>query len=199
MLDELQSGARMRVQISDRARSIAAGRSLRADITATPVAVLLDLTLVPLGLVWRQDGEVISVLHKSEQREPLNERLLFARTARVLNQIQVNFTDENSARSAAFMHDGNLFARIGSIKEARLNYESARDLNPGGELSAKLYFNQALLELNQRNNAEALKLFYQSLDQTMTPRTAGVVLLTDCTTGVTACPPQECDPGGFAW
>lgn len=66
----------------------------------------------------------------------------------------------------AFMHDGNNSVWQGDISRARNMLAASRELQPGGELSAMLYFNTALLDQSLGNSDQALNAYYLALDQT---------------------------------
>jgi tetratricopeptide (TPR) repeat protein len=171
----LASQTGLEIQISSAAQSIMIGRSVNAHATAMPVAILLDELLEPVGLTWDQQDRTVVISSREELKR--SERMAFdlQRVQRVLHQIQfMNPAREDAPpspeRIAATINDANNSRLLGQNETAREKYSAARDRKPIGELNAKLYFNQASLEVESGAPLEALHLSYMALDQTLVPQ-----------------------------
>ena len=172
LLDQVATGANLEFAASPQASEILSGRSMRVDATALPVSMLLDQILAPLQLAWEQKGDKVNVYHESELARQQKEDYRLDRIQRTLRQLQMNF--EGTERVAALMHDGNIHFMRGEYEHAENKYRAARELVPTGELNARLYFNTALLSLQQSDREGALDLFYQALDQSLSPKLQSV-------------------------
>jgi tetratricopeptide (TPR) repeat protein len=169
LISDVAQAAGLDLQISSHARSLLSERSLRIDSKALPVSVLLDEAFGSLPLAWRQTEGTVYVLHVDELTSVQKQTYPIERIQRLLRQWQLNF-GEGAPHVAALMHDANNCLLLGDTESAANKYQAARDLRPGGELSALLYFNVGILELSQDRQESALGKFYQSLDQTLSPQ-----------------------------
>ena len=169
LLTDLTQATGMDFHVSADARSLLSGRSLRIDSTGLPVSVLLDEAFGSLPLAWRQSEDAVFVSHLDELTSAQEQDYRIERIQRLLRQWQLNF-GEGTHRAAPLLNDANNCLLLGDLANAANKYQAARDLRPGGELSAMLYFNVGILELSQGHQEAALGKFYQSLDQTLSPQ-----------------------------
>ena len=169
LIGDLTRDSGLQITVSPAARTTLSGRTLRANVAAMPVSVLLDQVLAPLGLAWFQQDGVVRIHGLSELTRQQKNSFQIGRMQRSLRQLQLN-TESGPERSAALMHDGNvLFAQM-DYANAATRYRAARQLQPTGELNAKLYFNEAMLALTRKQREDALGGFYRALDQTLMPQ-----------------------------
>ncbi len=172
LIDDLAGKTNLQIEVSPRARSVLSGRSTGVESNALPVSLLLDQTLGPLALAWDQVGRRLSVWHADDLTAQQKRNYEVDRIQRLLRQLAMKF-EHGIERVSALMQDGNTCLLRGNLEDAATKYRSARELQPVGELSAMLYFNRGLLELAQENLEQALKEFYQALDQTLSPPLRG--------------------------
>ena len=165
LLSDLRSGMGMEILASAHANRVLSGRSVELNVDSIPASVLLDQVLSPLGLIWGQDDGELSIMHRTEVPQAIQREYALARVQRLLRQLQLNSTNKD-IRAMALMHDGNNSVWQGDISRARNMLAASRELQPGGELSAMLYFNTALLDQSLGNSDQALNAYYLALDQT---------------------------------
>lgn len=168
VLSEFARLSELVLEVSSQARAALSGRVLTVSLQSHPGALLLDQTLTPYDLVWLQEENRIQIASRSEVESSTLQAFDEARIHRTLQHIQTSFA-ASVERIAAYMHDGNLFLRNGKFDEAANRYRAAREMQPQGELAAKLFYNQGLVELALGQPENSLDLFYNALDQTLLP------------------------------
>ncbi|MEL6108564.1 MAG: tetratricopeptide repeat protein [Planctomycetota bacterium] len=168
MLGELDQTIDIDMRVSTRARSILNGRSLRIDSTTLPIAMILDHVLGPLGLLWRQEGDVVYISHVEEMEHGEELEFELQRINRLLRQRKSSFSS-GAERSSVLTQEANNLVTAGNLDHAANLYKSARDLRPTGEKSAMLYYNVGVMESMRGQKDIALGKFYQALDQTLAP------------------------------
>ncbi len=169
LLSELTESIGIELEVSSKARSRLAGRSVRINANAIPAAAVLDQLLGPLDLVWRQHDQRVKVMTRDELDEAGQGVFEFERIQHVQQQMQFVLVT-NRERATLLLNSGNNDFLQGDSVSALDKYDAARQLTPSGELSAKLYFNQATTLLEKGELTAALDRFYQTLDQTLSPR-----------------------------
>ncbi|MEO1530038.1 MAG: tetratricopeptide repeat protein [Planctomycetota bacterium] len=168
LLGELDQTIGVDMRVSTRARTLLSGRSLRIDSTTLPVAIILDHVLGPLGLIWRQEGDVVYISHAEEMEHGEELDFELERIQRLLRQRQSSFSGGAEQATVLTQQANNLIAS-GDLETAANLYQSARDLRPTGEKSAMLFFNVGMMEYMRGRRDVALSKFYLALDQTLAP------------------------------
>ena len=169
LLEELETQTGIRFRISNAAMSIVSGRAIRADVRAMPVASLIDQVFARQSLMWRQDRDLVEILHVDEVNSAQRTQFDIDRVGRLYQQMQ--FTVEHDGqRAAMLMNKANNSFIQGDLKGAELGLDVSQELRPAGELAAARYFNAGQVALAQQSAEVALKRFYQALDQTLLPR-----------------------------
>ncbi|MGB7346355.1 MAG: tetratricopeptide repeat protein [Pirellulaceae bacterium] len=168
LIADLERLTKMKFDVSAAARSTLAGRSIRIDAVALPVSLLLDQALGAHSLAWSQNQGDVQVVSSSEWKREMRSAYMTERTQRLQRQVQIQFP-VSIERIAAQMHDANNSFLRGEAGAAADKYRSARELDPTGELNAKLYFNTATFQFAQGEHEAALNSYYLSLDQTLSP------------------------------
>ncbi|TWU02157.1 hypothetical protein [Stieleria varia] len=169
LISELQQSTGIEFSVSSKARSRLAGRSFRINANAISAAALLDQLIGPLELAWLQSDKLVEIASMDELTAKQRDAFEFDRIRRASQQLQFGLGTDRD-RSILLMSEGNNALLQSDLDQARIKYDAARELTPSGELSAKLYYNQANLLVQQNDLSAALDRFYQSLDQTLVPR-----------------------------
>lgn len=174
LLTEIERGSGMVFNLTEKAKTDLVGRMTNVQTTAMPVSFLLDSVLESMALTWSQSEGEVSVMHREELADRDLASYDLARTQRMLRQVQLE-VEPGPRRTAAIMNEGNNSRLAGGWEEARTKYQMAREQTPMHELSAKLYFNEASLQLADGEKLDALNACYMALDQTLTASLEGDV------------------------
>ncbi len=166
LLADIERLAELKVELTERAKSTTVGRLTNIDTNAMPLSLLMDQSLEFLQLAWSQEGETIRVMHRDELTAQDSASFHLGKTQRILQQIQMLFPN-GSVRTSALMNDANNCRLSGQWEAAAEKYRAAREAEPMHELSAKLYFNSATLDLLNGDKLAALHACYMTLDQTL--------------------------------
>ncbi|QDT11878.1 tetratricopeptide repeat protein [Planctomycetes bacterium K23_9] len=169
---DLQRATRMQFDLSAQARSTLSGRSVRVDVEALPVSLLLDQAFSAHDLAWQQNNGRVRIVHLDEWKPEQRAKFVIGRTQRLQRQIQLQFPN-GIERVVALLHDANNSFMMDEVGAAADKYRSVRELDPTGELNAAAYFNSAVFALAQKEKETALNEFYLALDQTLSPRLQG--------------------------
>ena len=134
-------------------------------LAASHLSTVVDSLVVPLGLAWRQDGEIVQLQHASEIPEALSEfRLQHA--DRSLRRIELSMT-RNLRRDSTLLHRGNIRLISRDLVSASKRYQELQKLTPNGDLAAKLSYNMAMLDLAESRADDAISKLYYSVDQSL--------------------------------
>ncbi|MCC9602045.1 hypothetical protein LOC67_15895 [Stieleria sp. JC731] len=163
---------KLRFTLTERAKSDLVGRMTNIQTGSMPLTYLLDCVLEPMQLSWSQAGSEITIMHRDEMAPRDLASFDLARTQRMLRQLQFENL-EGPRQTAAIMNEGNNARLSGGWDVARDQYKKAREKAPSNELSAKLYFNEASLQLADGQKLDALNACYMALDQTLTASLQG--------------------------
>lgn len=174
LLSELERGSELRFTLTERAKSDLVGRMCNIQTTAMPLSFVLDSVLEPVVLSWSQGTSEVNIMHRDELSPRDIASYDLARVQRMLRQVKLEEA-EGPRRTAAMMNEGNNSRLSGGWDEARESYKMAREQTPTNELSAKLYFNEASLQLADGEKLDALNACYMALDQTLTASLQGDV------------------------
>jgi tetratricopeptide (TPR) repeat protein len=155
-------------QMSDDAIEILSNRSKSIEYKAITLGALLDRLLVPFGLTWDQQDDVIQVRTETETAATAMREFLFDTTSRAFRRHELEFP-ETRFRAAAIMSRASLSIMRDELSVAKNLYQELNQLGPRGELKAKLFFNRAKLAMMQKRNELAIPLLYNAVDQTLDP------------------------------
>ncbi|MEM7454252.1 MAG: hypothetical protein AAF456_07840 [Planctomycetota bacterium] len=165
VLEEIGNKTELDIELTGAAGAEIAGRSFAIDARGMSVALVLDNCLASLNLIWQQDGKTVLISHRSEFPDKA-EQLMLNYADRVLRWVELTF-GRQPRRESSLMHRGNLSLISGDYESARLRYNELLETRPNGELSAKLSFNIAKLEIANQRPAFAVDRFMHSVDQTL--------------------------------
>ncbi len=166
LVRDLSEATEIEIQLSEKARTAIAGRSVQLDSESIPVPTLLDQTFGPLGLIWEKTDRGLRIVDVHEV--PVRNAASYAleRIQRTLDRFQLQ-SGAVAERAAVLMHDANICMLRGQVQQAGDKLVAARDLKPVSELSAKLFFNTGFHALLSKQEDFALDQFYRALDQTL--------------------------------
>lgn len=171
VLTNLENMSGLKLDLTEKAKSELVGRLTKIDSPVMPVAILLDQMLESLRLTWSQADGVLTIMHRDELTERDSASFDLARAQRMLQQVQLSYatnTEQTSVElTAAVMNDGNNARLSGGWEVALEKYRAARELRPTNELSAKLFYNEASLDLVRGEKLNSLHACYLALDQTL--------------------------------
>ncbi len=166
LLADIERLTELKIELTERAKSTTVGRLTNIDTNAMPLSLLLDQSLEFLELAWSQEGETVRVMHRDELTATDAASFHLGKTQRMLRQTQMLFSN-GPVRTGALMNDANNCRLSGEWETAAEKYRAAREAEPMQELSAKLYFNSATLDLLNDDKLAALHACYMTLDQTL--------------------------------
>ncbi|MEL7497661.1 MAG: tetratricopeptide repeat protein [Planctomycetota bacterium] len=172
LLGELSAQTELDIFISAAAQAMIDGRSRRVHWRgATTLAALLDQLVLPFELAWIQDERGVHIVTNSEvlDRKQLTKELRWDAADRAFRQFEVSFPDEPMRQSAIFSRAGLAFERNELDVAANL-YQELMRVNPSGEILAKMFFNQAKLNLLFGRPERAKDLLYKAVDQSFDPK-----------------------------
>ena len=169
LLADIESKIGLRFQFSKNAQQTIESRSKAVELESTTLSTLLDHLLIPYGLVWRQNGLSISVITEMEDEQQGNPKeFLYASATRAFRSFEFEFQDEKF-RTAALMSRSRLAAMQGNLQVAGNLYRELEQIQPTGESLASLFLNQGKLSMMLKKPDQAMKFFYQAVDQTLDP------------------------------
>ena len=169
LLADIESNAGLKFQLSDDARQTIESRSKAIELKSTTLSTLLDHLLVPYGLVWQQDGLTISIVTEAEARlHGSLEEFLYASASRAFRSFEFEFQDKDF-RTTALMSQSRLAVLQGKLQVADNLYRELEQVQPTGESLASLFLNQGKLSMMLGQPDQAMRFFYQAVDQTLDP------------------------------
>lgn len=166
VISTLSNMAETAIVVTEKAKSVLVGRLVNTDMPVISVSMLLDQMLEPMLLSWSQADGVITIMSREELTTRDATSFDLARTQRMLHQVQLNYAN-GIERTAAIMNEGNNARLSGGWDVAAERYHAAREAGPANELNAKLFFNEASLEMLRGEKLDALHSSYMALDQTL--------------------------------
>ncbi|MCA9137416.1 MAG: tetratricopeptide repeat protein [Planctomycetales bacterium] len=166
VLSNLETMSGLTLNVTEKAKSELVGRLTNVESPVIPVSIMLDQMLESLRLTWSQTNGMVTIMHRDELTERDSASFDLARVQRMLQQVQLNFSN-GVERTAAMMNDGNNARLSGGWDVAADKYRAARESSPTNELSAKLFFNEASLDLVRGEKLNSLHACYLALDQTL--------------------------------
>lgn len=169
LLQQLSQTADVQLQISPQARKRLAGRARSIHLKTITLASLLDQLLTPENLAWFQTESEILIITKSEmQVSQASVGYWFELAQRSLRKFEIEYS-ENDRRSASLFARANLSLLSGDLDYAANLYQELEQMQTTGEMQAKMFFNQAKLNMRRQRVDEANRLFYLAIDQTLDP------------------------------
>ena len=162
-LRELFKQAKLTLKMTERAQSTLQARSVKLSIREVSLALTLDSILIPLGVGWVQENDQIQLFYQQDDPDKAVE-FQFKHALRLLRTIELTFP-RNLRRSAGLMHQGNLNFVMRDFEAAASRYNELRQLNPGGELAAKLSYNRGKLAYAMKRPDESSRHFIRAVDQ----------------------------------
>ena len=165
ILQQYSQQATIGFEFSNMAREVIKGRLSRLAVSGLPLAMVLDQLLSPLGLVWIQNNETISIYGETES-DIESQKYLAQMTERTLRNIELSFS-RGIRRNSSLLHRGNLSFISGDIDTAANRYAELEKLLPNGELAAKLGFNYGVVEFVNGDLESAIKRLFYAVDQSL--------------------------------
>lgn len=166
LLNQITQMAQLELQVSEKAKSMIAGRSRLVEIQSTTLSSFYDQLLISFGLVWKQVDNVIYVVRVDELNdEKLFREFQFQSALRSFRRFEIDFPS-NPFRKAATLSRARIAVLAEEFDRASNLFRELEQSDPVGEVRAKSYFNQAKLSLLLNRPNEAITLLYQAIDQT---------------------------------
>jgi tetratricopeptide (TPR) repeat protein len=163
--------AGVNLSVSPAAAASIEHRSRTIQLNGTSLSVIFDALFLPFDLVWFQSGsdiQVMTIKEVSASTESLAalRAFRFAVADRSLRSFEIDF-QSSEMRHAALLARGNLNLIQKQYDAAANRYQELELALPKDEMLAKLFFNQAKLQRLLNNDADARKLLFMAIDQTV--------------------------------
>ena len=148
VIDAFAKDANLSFDLTTKASATIVGRSTKLNVHGLSLALVLDNLIAPLGLMWDQVGNQVQLTHRDEIPEKAVS-FRFQQANRMLRWIELSFP-QNPRRYSSLLHRGNLSLMADDFDAAGVRYQELLQINPNGELSAKLSFNLAKARFGNR-------------------------------------------------
>ena len=157
------------LMMSEQAQIAIANRSRTIELNSIPLSSVLDQLLAPLGLVWYQvDSELHIVTQEEVDPNVAPRQYWFDAAHRAYRRFEITF-DDPSRRHASMLSRGNMSLIQNQLDSASNQYQELTQVQPIGEVLAKLFFNSAKLNQLLDRTENANRLLYLAVDQTQIP------------------------------
>jgi tetratricopeptide (TPR) repeat protein len=155
---------------SPQAQIIVQSRTQSLSVKNASASLILDTLLLPLNLYWKQDGDQIHIQSFAELNSADAEQKIWAKAAeRTFRRFNLAFPGDPRHQSA-LLSRANLNFIANDLESAANRYQELLNTAPRDELLARLFLNLGKLRMRFGQNAEAIQLFFQTVDQSYDPR-----------------------------
>ena len=169
LLADIKSKTGLEIQLSDLAHEMVESRSTAIELEVTTLSTLLDHLFVPYSLTWRQNGSFISVVTEAEAKQQGNlKEFVYDSATRAFRSFEFAFQDKKF-RTTSLMSRCRLAVMQGKLQVAENLYRELEQIQLTGESLASLFLNQGKLSMMLGQPEQAVKFFYQAVDQTLDP------------------------------
>ncbi len=169
LLGHIAAEADQTLLMSEQAQLAISNRSRTIELQSTPLSSVLDQLLAPLGLVWFQVDSELHIVSQQEVDPKVAPRQFWFDTAhRAYRRFEIAF-DDDRRRHASMLSRANMSLIQNQLDAASNQYQELTQVQPIGEVLAKLFFNSAKLNLLLDRKDNANRLLYLAVDQTQIP------------------------------
>lgn len=169
LLSKLVAASDLRLFVSEKASAEIANRSKSVSLRSTQLSSFLDVLLAQFDLVWYQIDDELHVVTQQELDAGVTPGQFWYDSAqRAFRRFEVRFPD-NFRRNLALLSRANLSLMQNHLDAASNQYQELAQAQPEDEILAKLFFNQAKLQMLLGKTEAANQLYFLAIDQTMDP------------------------------
>lgn len=169
LISQLSAASDLELLISERATIAIQNRAKTVQLRSIQLSTLLDTLLAQFGLVWYQlDGELHVVTHQELDAAIAPRQFWYDSAQRAFRHFELRFQD-NFRRNLALLSRANLSLVQNRLDAADNQYQELAQAQPGDEVLAKLFFNQAKLQMLFGRSEAANQLLFLAIDQTLEP------------------------------
>ena len=169
VLSELGQMTGLQFQVDANVQPYLVGRTIKFNYPAISLAVLLDVILHPLNLMWEQTENTIRLLPTSSAPDDLFAQLRARQAIRIGRQLIVNHPN-SLCRGAIRLAGANMNLMTGQYDAASTSLSQLLEDSPADELKAKIFLNLGLIEKKFRRYDSAVEMFLGTVDQSLDHR-----------------------------
>jgi len=169
LIGHIAAEADQSLLMSQRASSAIENRAKTIELQSVQLSSVLDQLLLPLELVWFQVDSELHIAEKSEVDINVAPRQYYFDAAhRGYRRMELTF-DDTYRRHASMLSRANMSFIQNRLDAALNQFQELAQTEPTGDVLAKLFFNQAKLNILLDRIEQANRLLYLAVDQSQDP------------------------------